>query len=84
MLSKITVMLIQAEKNALESVLIYVEHIIRYIGKVSSLSGWQFLPAYDIIWKSIIFPSCLILTQHQLYLFFSITFRKISMLLIPY
>ena len=63
-------MLIQAEKNALESVLIYVEHIIRYIGKVSSLSGWQFLPAYDIIWKSIIFPACLILTQHQLYLFF--------------
>ena len=31
---------------------------------------WYFLPTCAIIWKSIIFPACLILTQHQLYLFF--------------
>ena len=32
--------------------------------------GFDFLPTYAIIWKSIIFPACLILTQHRLYLFF--------------
>ena len=34
------------------------------------LSIWHFLSACVIIWKSIIFPACLILTQQQLYLFF--------------
>ena len=40
------------------------------IAEVSSLSIWHFLPVCAIIWKSIIFPACLILTQQQLYLFF--------------
>ena len=38
--------------------------------KVSLLSIWHFRATYAIIWKSIIFPACLILTQQQLYLFF--------------
>lgn len=41
-----------------------------YKAKVSLLSIWHFRATYAIIWKSIIFPACLILTQQQLYLFF--------------
>ena len=41
-----------------------------YKAKVSLLSIWHFCATYAIIWKSIIFPACLILTQQQLYLFF--------------